>query len=108
MAALDHNFHLFRKTIEGRYKKLYSKRSGNWRAEEVKEDKNYTYWPVLMSEILRKRINDKETTTRPVVLSPTNPKHLAPTIAMKESPATEDLVAAKLSRFQKQKSEKSK
>ena len=105
LAALDHNFHLFRKAIEGRYKKLYSKRSGNWRVEEVKEEKSYSYWPILVSEILRKRVEDKETAIRPVVLSPTDPKHLAPTIAMKQSPATEELVAAKLSRFKKNKIE---
>ena len=108
MAALDHNFHLFRKVIEGRLKKLYSKRSGNWRVEAVKEEKSYKYWPVLVSDILRKRVDDKETATRPVVLSPTDPKHLAPTIAMKESPATEDLVTAKLSRFKKQRSLRNK
>ena len=104
----DHNFHLFRKVIEGRFKKLYSKRSGNWRVEAVKEEKSYKCWPVLVSDILRKRVDDKETATRPVALSPTDPKHLAPTIAMKESPATEDLVTAKLSRFKKQKFESCK
>ena len=37
LAALDDNFHVFRKTLEGHFKKIYSKRSGNWRAEAVKE-----------------------------------------------------------------------
>lgn len=105
LAALDRNFHLFREVIDGRFKKLYSKRSGNWPVEEVKEGKAYKYWPVLVSEILQKRVDDKETATRPVVLTPTDPKHLAPTTTMKESPATEVLVAAKLSRFTKKKIE---
>ena len=107
LAVLDHNFHLFRKEIEGRYKKLYSKRSVNWRVEAVKEDKSYSYWPRLITEILCKRAEDPETTARQVIVSPTNPQHLAPTIAMRESPTTEDLVAARLSRFNKQTSQKS-
>ena len=100
---MDHNFHLFRKEIEGGYKKLYSKRSGNWRVEAVKEEKSYSYWSSLMAEINQKRAEDPETSTRHVVVSPTNPQHLAPTIAMRESPTTEELVATRLSRFQKEK-----
>ena len=107
LAVLDHNFHLFRKTIDGKFKKLYSKRSGNWRVEAVKEDKCYSYWPTLIAEILCKRAEDTETAARHVTVSPTNPQHLAPTIATREPPATEDLVAARLSRFKKQTSQKS-
>lgn len=99
LAVLDHNFHLFQNTIDGKFKKLYSKRSGNWRAEAVKEDKTYSYWPALIAEILCKRAEDWETAARHVTVSPTNPQHLTPTIAMRESPATGDLVAARLSRF---------
>ena len=102
LAVLDHNFHLFRKTIDGKFKKLYSKQSGNWRAEAVKEDKSYSYWPALIAEILCKRAEDQETAARHVTVSPTNPQHLAPTIAMRESPTTENLVAARLSRFKQQ------
>jgi len=107
LAVLDHNFHLFRKKIDGKFKKLYSKWSGNWRAETVKEDNSYSYWPPLIAEILCKRAEDLETATRHVTVSPTNPQNLAPTIAMRESPTTEDLVAARLSRFKQQTSQKS-
>ena len=107
LAVLDHNFHLFRKTVDGKFQKLYSKRSGNWRVEAVKEDKTYSYWPKLIAEILCKRAEDPETAARHVIVSPTNPQHLAPTIAMREPPTTEDLVAARLSRFKKQTSQKS-
>ena len=51
LAVLDHNFHLFRKEIQGKFKKLYSRRSGNWRVEAVKEDKSYSYWPALIADI---------------------------------------------------------
>ena len=107
LAVLNHNFHLLRKEIEGKFKKLNSRRSGNWRVEAVKEDKSYSYWPALIAEILCKRAEDPETTARHVIVSPTNPQHLAPTIAMRESPATEDLVAARLSRFKNQMPQKS-
>ena len=36
-----------------------------------------------------------------LTVSPTNPQHLAPTIAMRELPETEDLVAAKIVKVQK-------
>lgn len=58
LAVLDHNFHLFRKEIQGKFKKLYSRRSGNWRVEAVKEDKSYSYWPALIADILCKRAED--------------------------------------------------
>ena len=99
MAVLDHNFHLFRKEIQGRNKKKYSKSSGNWSAEPVKEDKSYSYWPVLLSQVLQKRAEDKDSAARPVEVAPTNPKNLASTIAMKEAPTTKELVEAKRSRF---------
>ena len=53
LAALDHNFHVFRKTLEGRFKKIYSKRSGNWRVEPVKESKQYPHMSLLQADILR-------------------------------------------------------
>ena len=68
----------------------------------MKEDKSYSYWPALIAEILCKTAEDPETATRHVIVSPTNPQHLDPTIAMREPPAAEDLVAAGLSRFKKQ------
>ena len=83
----------------GGIKKKYSKRSGNWSAEPVKEDKSYSYWSVLLSEILQKRAEDKESASRPVEVAPTNPKNLAATKAMKEAPTTKELVEAKRSRF---------
>jgi len=103
LAALDHNFHVFRKTLEGQFKKIYSKRSGNWRAEPVKEPKQYEYFALLQADILRRRAEDTEPVTRHIEVSPTNPINLAPTIAMKRPPPTEELVKAKLSRFQSKK-----
>ena len=100
LAALDHNFHVFRKVLGGHFKKIYSKRSGNWRVEPVKEAKQYPHFPFLQADILRRRAEDVGAITRNIEISPTNPVHLAPTIAMKRAPSTEELAKAKLSRFQ--------
>ena len=48
LAALDHNFHAFRELVEGRYKRVYSKRSKNWHVVPVKEEKSYKYWDILL------------------------------------------------------------
>ncbi|XP_067017883.1 uncharacterized protein [Acropora muricata] len=103
LAALDHNFHMFRKNLEGQFKKKYSKRSGNWRVEPVKEPKQYPHLPLLQADIMRRRAEDRAGITRHIEVSPTNPVHLAPTIAMKAAPSTEELVKTKLSRFEKRK-----
>ena len=64
----------------------------------VKEEKRYKYWDILLSKILKASADDNSV-VRHVEVSPTNPQNLATTIAMREPPATKDLVEAKLSRF---------
>ena len=86
--------------MEGQFKKVYSKRSGNWRAEPVIEPKQYPHFPLLLADMLRRRMEDQDAITRHIEVSPTNPVNLTPTIAMKRAPSTEELVKAKLSRFQ--------
>ncbi|KAK3751371.1 hypothetical protein QZH41_010466 [Actinostola sp. cb2023] len=103
LAALDHNFHLFRKILEGRMKKIYSKRSKNWKLVPLKETKTFGYWGILVGEMLKRRAEDRELITRHIWISPTNPQNLAPTIAMRAPPETSELVSARLSRFQKKK-----
>jgi len=100
---LDHNFHAFRELVEGRFKKVYSKRSKNWHVVPVKVEKQYKYWDILLSNILKRRADDDKCIARHVEVSATNPQNLAPTIAMREPPATKDLVEAKLSRFKSKK-----
>jgi len=95
LAALDHNFHLFRddmKDLTGqvRYKKQYSKRSRNWKVEPPKEPKRYPHWPLLAAKILERSAKDKQSIVRPGTLPASHPKQLAPTIAMKEAPSTKD------------------
>ena len=70
LAALDHNFHVFHKTLEGQFKKIYSKRSGNWRVEPVKEPKQYPHLALLQGDILRHRAEYKDPITRHIEISP--------------------------------------
>lgn len=91
LAALDHNFHLFRAEKE-RFHKLYSKRSGNWRVEPVKVPKKYDYLESLICEILQKRVDDPHSIGRHISIAPTNPVNLAQNIAMREPPSTSDLI----------------
>ena len=65
----------------------------------VKEEKQYKYWDILLSKILKARADDNNSIARHVEVSPTNPQNLVPTIAMREPPATKDLVEAKVSRL---------
>ena len=65
--------------------------SKNWHVEPVKEAKHHKYWGILPSKILKARADDNNCIVRHVEVSPTN-SNLAPTIAMREPPATKDLV----------------
>ena len=67
--------------------------------EPVKEAKQYPHFPLLQADILRRRAEDEDAITRKIEISSSNPVHLAPKIAMKRAPSTEELVKAKLSRF---------
>lgn len=98
LAVLDHNFHLFREVTQ-RYHKLYSKRSGNWRVEPIKVSKDYKHLDVMLVDIFKRRAEDEEPITRKTEVSPSNPRNLAKTIALKDSPLTSDLVQNRISRI---------
>jgi len=59
--------------MEGQFKKVYSKRSENWRAERVKEPKKYPHLPLLLADILRRRVEDQDAITRHIEVSPNQP-----------------------------------
>ena len=104
LAAIDHNWHLFRQPSLSRdgkfmYKKVYSKRSGNWRLQTVKEEKNYGFWPTLARDVLQNRMDDHERQNRKVEVSSHHPKNISKSISMKPIPETSDLLRKSLSRF---------
>ncbi|CAH3019781.1 unnamed protein product, partial [Porites evermanni] len=102
LQILDHNCHAFCELVEGRFKKVYSKCSKNWHVP-VKGEKQYKYLDILLSNILKRHADDDKCIAGHVQVSATNLQSLAPTIAMRETPATKDLVEPKLSRFKSKK-----
>lgn len=91
LPALDHNMHISRPqatTKDGQplWKKQYSKRTRRWHPEPVKIEKSLDYVPYLMASILKVRVNDNESAERVDSLPEQHPRHLAPTIALRESP----------------------
>ncbi|XP_015758959.1 PREDICTED: uncharacterized protein LOC107338235 isoform X2 [Acropora digitifera] len=105
LSALDHNMHTFRPqatTKDGKliWKKQYSKCTKRWHPEPFKAEKSFEYIPYLMATILKARLDDKATAERVLSLPEEHPRHLAPTIALRESPELIDLVQEYQSRFQ--------
>ena len=97
LAALDHNFHLFRKAkskVDGgqRGHRKYSKRSQKYHAELVKEEKAYSYFPFLIAKMLRMRTQMEGSFNLPSDRNEFDPKQIATTIGMKEPPPTEELL----------------
>ncbi|XP_067019913.1 uncharacterized protein [Acropora muricata] len=93
LAAIDHNMHAFRSQATTKGGKLL------WHPEPVKAEKSFEYIPYLMALILKARVDDKGITERVVSLPDEHPRHLAPTIALRESPELIDLVQQYQSRF---------
>ena len=104
LAAVDHNCHLFRKpelkkNNEIKYSKVYSKRSKNWREKIVLEEKKFDFWAPLATEMLQKRLDDKDSILKKFPLPAEHPKNISKSIAMKAIPTTQDIVQQSLSRF---------
>ena len=97
LAALDHNFHLFRKAkskVDGgqRSHRKYSKRSQKYHAELVKEEKTYSYFPFMIAKMLQTRTQMEGSFNLPSDRNEFDPKQIATTIGMKEPPPTEELL----------------
>jgi len=56
-----------------------------------KEDKTYHFWPLLAARMLYQRDTDEERWSRKVPTSSSNPKRIAPNIAMRPTPSTDEL-----------------
>ena len=99
LAAIDHNFHLFRKpkvTADGKLQghRKYSKRSQRYHAEIVKEGKIYDYFPSMVAKMLQNRILFQGNFQARADVDEFDPKQISPTIGMMEPPPTEQLMNA--------------
>ena len=99
LAAIDHNFHLFRKPKQSQGGELaghrkYSKRTQRYHAEIVKEDKTYAYFPYMVARMLQTRRAFEGSFSARSDVDEFNPKQIAPTLAMKAPPPTAELLKA--------------
>ena len=83
LAAIDHNMHhnrplLYTKEGQQCIAKRYSKRSKNYSAHPLKEEKSYSYVPALLEDIMRQRA---EKPLGAATFLPNDPKDIFPTIA---------------------------
>ena len=69
----------------------------------MKQSKGFQYIPLLIAKIFELRIRDSSVVTRNVSLNKSDPRLLAPTIAAKPPPPSNDLLKRK-SRFSTRKS----
>lgn len=106
LTAIDWNFHLgleqaTTKSGEKMVTRKYNQRTRLWDVKIVKADKGYEYIPVLMSKILRRRVEDDEGIARIVDLNASDPAIISPTIAHIPAPPTKE-IAQRRSRFTKE------
>ena len=104
LAAIDWNFHLNQeaattKSGEQIVTRKYNQRTKEWDSKIVKVKKTYDYMPVMMAKILCLRNEDVDIVTRQVSLNESDPALLAPTIADKPPPPSNEVFIARRSRF---------
>lgn len=104
LAALDDNMHVLCPQATAKdgqliWKKEYSKCTKGWHPEPVNAAKSFSYIPFLMAIILKARDEDEGIAERVVPLPEQHPRHLAPTITLRESLELEELVRQYQSRF---------
>ena len=106
LAAMDHNIHLFRKNLTSKkgnvvYVRKYNKRSKNFSAQPLKEVKTHPHVRVLLSKIIKRRVDHTTSIVKSVTpVHPRNPKLISPSIGG-NPPPTSDLVARHVSRLKK-------
>ena len=102
LAAIDHNYHLYREQVrnaEGElvFSRRWSKRAKRWKVVIAKEKENYSYLLVMCATVLKDA--GREFMKKKSVSSKENPKNVAPTIASLPAPPTSELAKEHLSRF---------
>ena len=102
---IDWNFHIGlpqKKSQSGEdiVTRKYNPRTRQWDVKKVKCTKDYTYVPVLISRIIRKRNAESRKITRVVDFNQSDPAIIAPTIAHTPPPSTKE-IAARRSQFEK-------
>ena len=97
LAAIDNNMHLFRgnkSSADGseRGHRKFSKRTRRYHSEPIKEEKEYSYFPYIMSRMLKERSEFQGSISQQTDDNVFDPKQIAPTLGMKEPPPTKELM----------------
>ncbi len=82
-----------------KFSKRFSKRSKKWHAEPVKQDKTFPHIPYVMAKVLQARKNDGQSIARQVPLPANHLRLISPTIALRASPALDELVSQHITRY---------
>ncbi|KAK3713865.1 hypothetical protein QZH41_010922 [Actinostola sp. cb2023] len=96
LAAIDYNYHIDRKLSRDKEGKLitsrkYNKRTKVWDEINVKEDKDYGYFPILLAKIYRNRVEKGIGMLATVQRKECDPRLIAPTIAAIPPPPTGEI-----------------
>lgn len=108
LTAIDWNFHINlpqakTKSGEDIVTRKYNPRTRQWDCKVVKVKKGYDYIPVLISKILKRRVDDDDVggVTRATDLNASDPALISPTIAHILPPPRKEVVERR-SRFVKE------
>ena len=104
LCAIDHNYHLYRQpqtdeSGETRFHRRYNQRTKHWGVAADKNDKDYSYVPMLLAKIFKMRLNDSGCMQDYMEMALNDPQQIAPTIAATNPLPTSELVARHRSRF---------
>ena len=71
---------------------MYNKKSANWYAVPMKIPKDYGYVSEMQTEIMRRRMVDRQSVLRRREMLPGDPRRISRTLAPSSPPATSELV----------------
>ncbi|CAG2224390.1 unnamed protein product [Mytilus edulis] len=109
LAALDNNAHCQRQMMvnkDGSTRRYYRKTGIQWSVYAKREDKDYHHVPTIIKIIVENRLQDHVGMNRKVLLDVNDPRRVSAVLAPTLPPSTADLVAQKISRFNKEDPEK--
>ncbi|VDI69371.1 Hypothetical predicted protein [Mytilus galloprovincialis] len=89
-----------------KYQRYYSKTGIQWSVYAKREDKDYHHVPTIIKTIVENRLQDPVGMNRKVLLDVNDPRRVSAVLAPTLPPSTADLVAQKISRFNKEDPEK--
>ncbi|CAG2246435.1 unnamed protein product [Mytilus edulis] len=109
LAALDNNAHCQRQMMvnkDGSTRRYYRKTGIQRSVYAKREDKDYHHVPTIIKIIVENRLQDHVGMNRKVLLDVNDPRRVSAVLAPTLPPSTADLVAQKISRFNKEDPEK--